>query len=188
MVSFQANQMLDCIIFGVIQKKENTRSVIEPDVILRPPEDVTKTKCNRWFDREIIIRNPVESTDVDVVVVNATNPEQQTILETPRLWRIAFRPSGLCFGDVGFVHWIYFDRRRGWIRRTNWRIQRRLVDRWDRVLSIRNRNTTEEKSNRRDTARYQAADVANNKPAHLRQHSGRLRLQFGLIDNTEPRP
>src|SRR5712691_6631831 len=157
MVSFQANQMLDCVIFGVIQKKENTGSVVEPDVVLRSPEDVAETKGDRRFDHEIIIRNPVEVADVDVVVVNAANPEQQTILETPRLWGIDFRPSGLCLGDVGFVHWIYFVRRRGWIRRINRRIQRRIVDRWDRVLSIRNRNAAEQKSNRGDSARDEAS-------------------------------
>ena len=85
MVTFQADQMLDGVVLSVIEKEKNTRGVIESNIVFLLLKNVAQTESDRRFDSEIIIRDRIELADVDVVVVDAADAEEQTILETTRL-------------------------------------------------------------------------------------------------------
>src|SRR6266568_1914582 len=124
MVSFQTNQMLDRVILRVVGEEENTRNVIEPDIVLLTPYDVAEAKRDRWFDRDIIIRNSVCLADVDVVVINAANGQAQCILKAARLGGIATLGGGLDVRSGRFVRRAYFDRGSGLRRLGNLIIRR----------------------------------------------------------------
>ena len=65
--------MRDGILIRVIDVQDNTRHVIQTDIVSPASFDVAEPNRNKRFNREIVIGYPIRITDKDVVVVNSPN-------------------------------------------------------------------------------------------------------------------
>lgn len=63
--------MLDGVILGMIDIQKSAGRVIEPDIISFASCDVAESNSYAGFDSEVIIRNSIRVSEVNIVVVNA---------------------------------------------------------------------------------------------------------------------
>ena len=83
-LTFEVDQMLNGILFRVIDEQNDTRHVIQTDVVSPAPFDVAEPKGYPRLDREIVIGYPVRMADIDIVVINSPNSQPQIVVKAAR--------------------------------------------------------------------------------------------------------
>src|SRR5205814_10559450 len=83
-LAFQTNELLKRIIVRMIHVKENTRRVIQSNIIIMPPHNVAEADRDGRLDRDIPIRDTIEMREQNIIVVNSANRQTHTPLKTLR--------------------------------------------------------------------------------------------------------
>src|SRR5438270_8251285 len=83
-LALQTNELLKRIVVRMIDVKENTRRVIQPDVISTPSHNVAEADRDGRLDRDIPIRDTIEMREQNIIVVNSANRQTHTPLKTLR--------------------------------------------------------------------------------------------------------
>src|SRR5438067_10385015 len=86
-LAFQTNELLKRIVIRMIDVKENTRRVIQPNVIVMPPYNVAEADRDGRLDRDIPIRDTIEMREQNIIVINSANRQTHTPLKTLRRGR-----------------------------------------------------------------------------------------------------
>src|SRR5438552_18354045 len=86
-LAFQTNELLKRIVIRMIDIKENTRRVIQPDVISTPADNVAEADRDGRFDRDIPVRDTIEMREQNIIVINSANRQTHTPLNTLRRGR-----------------------------------------------------------------------------------------------------
>src|SRR5207248_1722109 len=83
-LAFQTNEMLDHIVVRMIDINENTRRIIQPNVIVMPPHNLAEADRDGRLDCDIPIGDTIEMRQQNIIVVNAANRQTHTPLKTLR--------------------------------------------------------------------------------------------------------
>ena len=73
--------MLNGILCRVIDEQNNTRHVIQTDIVSAAPFDIAESNRNHRLNRKIIIGDSINMADKNIVVVNPPNGQPQIVVK-----------------------------------------------------------------------------------------------------------
>ena len=84
MPALEVDQMRNGILIRVIDEQNNARHVIQTNIVSPAALDVSEPNRNHRFNRKIVIGDAIRIADKDIVVVNSSNRQPQTVMKTTR--------------------------------------------------------------------------------------------------------